>query len=42
MLKKLLFMIICCLMLTACGGEETKNDVNELKPLYSGFFFWGF
>lgn len=26
-------------MLTACDGEETKNDVNELKPLYSGFFF---
>lgn len=34
MLKKLLFMIICCLMLTACGGEE----VHDQRPKYSGGF----
>lgn len=32
MLKKLLFMIICCLMLTACGGEEVPDQ----RPKYIG------
>ena len=32
MLKKLLFIIICCLMLTACGGEEVPDQ----RPKYCG------
>ena len=34
MLKKIIFMMLCCLMLTACGTD----DSNDIRPIYGGEF----
>ena len=36
MFKKIICMMLCCLMLTACGEKGIKFEANEKRPTYSG------
>ena len=39
MFKKIICMMLCCLMLTACGEKGIKFEANEQRPTYRGHFW---